>query len=138
MLAGKDPPRVVRRLGRDSRVIVTGFLPDLQPAFDGAALAACPLVYGAGVQYKIIEAMEQGLAVVATTNAARAFGAIAGAGVLVADDDAEIADRILELLLDPHLRQRVGAVGRRYVREHHDLGRIGAQLLEAYALATGK
>ena len=66
-LAGKDPSAAIQALAKaDPRVEVTGTLPDLRPYICQASVAAVPLVYGAGVQNKVLEAMACGTPVVAT------------------------------------------------------------------------
>jgi glycosyltransferase involved in cell wall biosynthesis len=49
---------------------------------------------------------------------------------------AEAADRILRLLRDPNLRQRLGATGRRVVESKFDLRRNVAELIDLYGVAS--
>lgn len=138
-IAGKDPPRAVRRLERDPRIRVTGSVPDLRPILSRAAVVACPLRYGAGIQNKVLEAMALGRPVVASAQAAVALSAVSGCDLLVGRDPGEFAGHVIRLLGDPGLRQKVGQAGRRYVEVHHDWGDIAGRLERVYhGAASGK
>ncbi len=128
-IAGSSPPASVVALGRDPRVAVTGFLPDLRPAIAGATLAVCPLRYGVGIQTKVLEAMALATPVVAARQAARALAAVEGRDLLLAEHAGEYAEAIVRLLADPALAAQMGAAGRRYVEACHDWDKA-AQTLE--------
>jgi glycosyltransferase involved in cell wall biosynthesis len=55
--------------------------------------------------------------------------------VLTADDDDGFAARIVELLQDAELRQRLGAAGRAYIARTHRWTNSAMLLLEAYQQA---
>lgn len=131
-VAGKDPPREVRRLERDSRVRVTGTVPDLRPILSRAAVVACPLRYGAGIQNKVLEAMALGRPVVASAQAAVALNAVPGRDLLVGRDPGEFAQQAIRLLGAPGLRRELGWAGRRYVEAHHDWDDIAGRLETVY------
>ena len=59
--------------------------------------------------------------------------AVAGADFLVADDPAEFATRIVDLLENSGRRETVGWNGRRFVETHHDWREIAVRLEEIYA-----
>jgi glycosyltransferase involved in cell wall biosynthesis len=133
ILAGKDPPEMIRNLASDQRVQVTGYLEDLRPVFARAAVAVCPLVYGAGIQNKVLEAMACGVPVVTTRDAGAALSAIPGREVMLADSDAEFAEAAREMLDDPTARREMGDAGRAYVEREHQWSRLGARLAGIYA-----
>lgn len=131
-IAGKEPPREVQTLGRDSRVTVTGSVEDLRPYIQKAAAAVAPLVYGVGIQNKILEAMACGTPVVTTSEALSALSAVPGRDLLVADDAAEFAECILRLVSEGQLRKQVGAAGRQYVEQFHHWNQIVGKLEGIY------
>lgn len=131
-IAGKDPSREVRRLGRDPRIHVTGTVPDLRPILSHAAVIACPLRYGAGIQNKVLEAMALGRPVVASAQAAVALNAVPGRDFLVGCNPGEFAQHVIRLLGDPGLRQEIGQAGRRYVEVYHDWDDIAGRLEVVY------
>jgi polysaccharide biosynthesis protein PslH len=134
-IVGKDPPQAIQELTRDARVIVTGYVDDLRPSFAAAEVAACPLVYGVGIQNKVLEAMASGIPVVTTPGAASALLAEPGRDLLVANGDEAFADAICVLLDAPLTREAVGYAGRAYVEREHLWSRLGSRLTSVYRQA---
>jgi sugar transferase (PEP-CTERM/EpsH1 system associated) len=134
VLAGKDPTSDIRALAKGNPLVqVTGTLPDLRPYLCQASVAAAPLIYAAGVQNKVLEAMACGTPVVATTKAVSALQAVPGQDVLVADNAQGLAEALLRILKDEDLRQKIGNNGRQYVLQHHDWSQVANQLVSIYA-----
>jgi glycosyltransferase involved in cell wall biosynthesis len=128
-IAGSSPPASVLALKHDARVEVTGFLPDLRPVIAQAAVAACPLRYGVGIQNKVLEAMAMETPVVAARQAARALSAIDGRDLLLATTAEEYAQALLTLLENQQRAAAIGVAGRRYVEQYHDWD-VAAERLE--------
>jgi sugar transferase (PEP-CTERM/EpsH1 system associated) len=137
-IVGKDPTAAVQALARRyAQVTVTGAVPDLRPYLRRATLAVAPLVYGAGIQNKVLEAMACATPVIASRRAVLSLQAIDEEHLLAADGPARFAQQILRLLADPELRARLGEAGRRYVETHHAWDRIVDDLAAIYhALIT--
>lgn len=132
-IVGKDPTAAVQALARRyARVTVTGAVPDLRPYLRRAALAVAPLVYGAGIQNKVLEAMACATPVVASRRAMLSLQAIEEEHLLVADEPAQFARQVARLLSDVDLQARLGRAGRRYVETHHAWERIVDNLEAIY------
>lgn len=133
-LVGKDPTVQVRELARANpgRVRVTGFVPDLRPHLATATLAVAPMVYAAGIQNKLLEAMAMATPVVATRGAIAGLDPDAAAALLAADDTAGLAEAIIRLLRDEQLGADLGQRGRKFVEQHHQWNRITAMLEAMY------
>jgi polysaccharide biosynthesis protein PslH len=129
LIVGKDPPASVRSLAQNPAVTVTGTVDDIRPYLQIAGVAIVPLLYGAGVQNKVLEAMACGTPVVATPQAVQALGVVADRDILLGDSPEELAKQILGLVQDSDSQNRVGQAGRRYVEENHQWARI-AKVLE--------
>ncbi len=138
-LVGKDPVAEVRRLAEaapalpnstERRVVVTGAVPSMPAYIQQATIAVAPLLYGAGIQNKALEALACGTPVVATTQATGALRVRSGQELLVADGAEAFAAAVIKLLNDSELRGRLGEAGRRYVETHHSWD-AAVQLLEA-------
>jgi sugar transferase (PEP-CTERM/EpsH1 system associated) len=140
-LAGAEPPAEIRALattGEVRRVTVTGTVPDMRPFLRNATLAVAPIVYGAGVQNKLLEAMACGTPVVTTPLAASGLHSQATTSMAVAEGAEQFASAILRLLADGPARIALGQRGRRYVEEHHTWSNVATQLGRAYQeCATG-
>lgn len=110
-IVGSHPPREIRALDSE-RVIVTGFVEDVQPYFERCRLSVAPLRYGAGVKGKINQSMAHGLPVVATSIACEGMGLENRRDVLIADTAERFAAAIVELYDDGELWRRLAAGGR--------------------------
>lgn len=109
VLAGSNPPASVSRLAGPS-VEVTGTVPSLAPYYEAARVFAAPMHTGAGLKFKVAQAMACGLPVVATSVAAdgfaeRGLGSQLGA---VADSSDEFADALALYLQNRPLAVRAG------------------------------
>jgi glycosyltransferase involved in cell wall biosynthesis len=139
VVVGKDPSRQLRRLlaEESARVQVTGTVADIRPYLRTATVAVVPLVYGAGCQNKVLEAMGCGTPVVATPQAVSALNTKPGQDVLVAAAATAFADAVLTLLANPEQCRAIGAAGRRYVEEHHRWLDVAGRLESIYEDALG-
>ncbi len=131
-IVGKDPPRRIQNLAKSSLIQVTGTVPDMRPYLQRATAAVVPLVYGTGVQNKVLESMACGTPVVSTSLAIAALGVLPGKDLLVADRPEEFARHILSLIESPELQRSLGMAGRQYVEENHRWGTIAKQLEGIY------
>lgn len=132
-IVGRDPPPpLVERARQDPHVTVTGFVPDMRPYLERAAVCAAPLRYASGVQNKALEAMAMELPLVATPTVADGLRVDGSAPlpVAVAEGEAEFADQLVRLLKDEHQRQRLAAEGRRFIAEHFVWSRNARKLEE--------
>lgn len=132
VIVGKDPTADVRALGADPRIIVTGTVDDIRPYLWKATVAVVPLVYGAGIQNKILEAMACGTPVVTTSKALSSLVVTPGRELLAAEGADEFSQLILELLAHPVLRSRIGLAGADYVKINHDWVNIVKKLQTCY------
>jgi glycosyltransferase involved in cell wall biosynthesis len=135
VVAGKDPGPELMALARDPRIIITGTVPNLAPYLRSATVAVAPVVYGVGIQNKVLEAMACGTPVVAAPQAVSALEAVAGRDMLTAETADGIAAAVVSLLQDPFKRDEIGRNGRAYVETHHDWDRIAERLEEVYQSA---
>jgi hypothetical protein len=96
------------------RTAPRGVVADLARAYDEIDVVVNPVRFGAGLKIKNVEALAAGLPLVTTTEGARGLEALAGAGLLVADDPAPFADALWRLVRDPSLRASLGEAAHRY------------------------
>jgi len=141
VLAGAAPAPAVRALARPAgasagAVVVTGEVPDLRPHLVAAAVVAVPLVYGVGIQNKVLEAMACAAPVVASPDAAAALAAVPGRDLLLGATPAELAAAVVALLDDPARAAAVGAAGRAYVERAHGWDAAVARFEALYGART--
>ncbi len=135
IVAGKDPSPRILALADDPRVQVTGYVADLRPLFARATVAVSPLLYGAGLQFKILEAMASGVPVVTSLKACASLTARPEHELLAGETPEEIASQALRVLRDRKLAGRLGEAGREYVVREHNATVIGRRLTEIYGAA---
>jgi glycosyltransferase involved in cell wall biosynthesis len=109
-IVGPDPPESVSALA-SSRVDVAGWVPDLDPLLDSARVLVAPLTYGAGLKGKVTQALAHGLPVVTTSVGAEGLDAVDGEHMLIAEAPADLAARVLRVLLDDGLWDRLSRSG---------------------------
>lgn len=115
-LVGESPPPDLSE--RDGELVsVTGFVPSIEPFLERAAVVAAPLRFGGGTRVKVIESLAAGKAVVATPLAVAGLDVRPGESVLLAEDDAQLAEAIAGLLEDADARRRLESAARRWASE---------------------
>jgi glycosyltransferase involved in cell wall biosynthesis len=116
VLCGAEPaPEVAVLAARHpAHVAVTGTVPDVAVHLRRATVAVAPLVYGVGVQNKVLEAMACATPVVAAPEALRGLDD-AATWCRVAQDDTSFAEHVLALLADGDAARALGQCGRDYV-----------------------
>jgi glycosyltransferase involved in cell wall biosynthesis len=129
-LVGRNPADAVRALA-SATVEVTGTVPDLTPWYARTRVALAPLLAGGGSRLKILEALAAGRPVVATSVGAEGLEDLIGRGVLVADDPAEMATAVVDLLRDPQRSAALGNAGTAAVAADHSWAAAVRPLLAA-------
>lgn len=117
-LVGKNPIRHLTSLKIDSKVNITGFVPDIRPWFDKASLYICPMVSGTGIKNKVLEAMAMEKTIVATSLSLDGIPEPADF-VLRADTPNDFSNSAIKALEDCNLRNRLGKMGRAFVLNNH-------------------
>jgi len=132
LIVGSNPTPAVLSLAEMPAVQVTGTVPDIRPYMASASVYIVPLRLGVGIRGKILEAWGMGMPVVATGVACAGLRIRDGQNLLVADDDDEFARRVISLLGDPALRQRLGEEGRKTAEQYYGWDTCAGQLLRLY------
>lgn len=118
-IIGRSPTRRVRRLADHERVSVTGEVDDVIEYLNQCQVMVAPLRIARGIQNKVLEAMAARKAVVVTTPVARALRAKADEHLVVGDDPASLANRVVQLLKDPLRCAELGAKAHRWVASEY-------------------
>jgi glycosyltransferase involved in cell wall biosynthesis len=133
-IVGKNPPKDFVRLAEDSQsgVTVTGFVEELEPYFAKSALMVIPVRAGGGMRVRILEAFARAMPVVTTTIGLEGIQAEPGRDVLVADDPADFAQSVIDLLQDKMLQDELSTNGRRLVENKYDWQVVLGELDKTY------
>jgi polysaccharide biosynthesis protein PslH len=110
-LVGRGAGPAVQALAGD-RVEVTGEVADVREHVRRAQVFVCPLISGAGIKNKLLQAWAMGLPTVATPVSVGGLGASDGAELLIRESPQAFASAVLELLADEPARLRLAAAAR--------------------------
>ena len=133
-IVGKKPSDSLLERGQsDRRIHVTGSVPEILPYIQEATVAVAPMLYGAGIQNKVLEAMACHIPVVATNSATAALTVEDGTHLLLGNSAEAFANAIVRLLYDPRLRQRIASQGYQYVNKNHDWPMLIEQFVAIYS-----
>jgi glycosyltransferase involved in cell wall biosynthesis len=105
-LLGSNVKDEVKALASE-KVIVTGYVPEVDPYFLKNRVFVAPLRFGAGMKGKIGQSMSYGLPVVTTSIGAEGMGLKDSYDVLIADDPRSLASSIIKLYYDRELWVRI-------------------------------
>ena len=108
LVSGDDPPADVR-WAAGPEVVLLGGLPELAGLYDQVRVAISPTRFGAGVKLKTVEAIQHGVPVVCTPEAAAGLTPDLAAAAWVAPDAAGFADAVVALATDRRSWQRARA-----------------------------
>ena len=131
-IVGKDPSSEVKEFETNPLIKVTGTVDDIRPFLWRATVSVVPLLYGAGIQNKILEAMATKTPVVTTFKALSALQVQSGKELLAAHDSEGFSHAVVQLIEDRKLQKQMGEEGAAYVETHHNWLSISAGLVELY------
>ena len=120
-LAGNHmPPELLAT--RSPGVTVEGFVPDATAWMAERHVMVVPLLSAGGMRVKMVEGMALGRPVVSTMRGAEGIAQQEGHGVLLAEDAAGMARRMIALLEAPEEARRIGEVARAQAVERFGSG----------------
>jgi len=99
-------------------VVLTGWVEDVIPYLQRAAVVVAPMRQGGGMRVKVLEALAAGKAVVASPIAVAGLDVVDGEQLRIASDDSEFAARVVDLLDDAEERQALGNRARSWSLEN--------------------
>lgn len=136
-IIGKNPPVDFLQLAAQHPEVikVTGYVPDLTPYMEKAAVMVVPVRAGGGMRVRILEALARGMPVVTTTIGLEGIAARDGEEVLVADSAEGFAQAVVKLLVDQSLQARLAHQGRVLAESRYDWQVVLAGMDEIYRKA---
>ena len=119
LIAGTTPHSRVRILS-ESRILVTGWLKDIRPAYTASRIFIAPMQIGTGLQNKLLEAMAMQIPCITSTLANESLLAKADDEVMIADSPFIYAQQILSLLNDEEKAAKLAKNGFHFVKSNYD------------------
>ncbi len=111
-LVGKNPEAIRKYVAGDPRIELAGAVDDAMGELAKAKVAIVPLRAGSGTRIKILEAWAAATPVVSTSLGAEGLDAADGLELLLADDPAQFAEAVCDLLSSTQRRRQIGSAGR--------------------------
>ncbi len=132
-IIGAGAPDDLLELDRqDKQFNMLGFVDDLKPYMDDAAIYVCPIDDGGGTKLKLLDAFASGKAVIAHKVACEGLRVEDGEQVLLANDADSYVEKIIALLDDDDRREQLELKARQHVEAHFSYESIGQQLSEQF------
>jgi glycosyltransferase involved in cell wall biosynthesis len=111
--AGKPIPQT-------GNISLTGYVNDVRPLIASSWVSIAPIKKGGGTRLKILEAMALGTPVVSTPKGSEGLNGQRDEHLFIADTPSAFANKVIELLEDSGLRQRISDNAYQFVREQYD------------------
>lgn len=120
-IIGKNPPSDFIQLAqtKPDAITVTGYVQDLTPYMEQAAVMVVPVRAGGGMRVRILEAFARGMPVVTTTIGLEGIDAQPERDVLIADDSQDYANTVANLLRNLNLQQKLATNGRKLAEQKY-------------------
>ena len=132
-IIGRAPTPAVKRLGEEHGIEVTGRVDDVRPHVAQGDVYIVPLRIGGGTRLKIFEAMSMAKAVVSTTVGAEGLPVRSGQDLVIADEPAQFADAVVNLIRDAGARRQIESAARHLVVEKYDWAAVAQDFEDALA-----
>ncbi|WP_343578041.1 glycosyltransferase [Pseudomonas sp.] len=118
---GAAPPDELKAADDGKHVLVHGFVESLSDVLAQTHLLFVPLLSGGGVRVKILEAMSNGIPVISTSKGCEGLGASDGKDIIIRDTPEAFAQSLIELAMDPELRNRLSIACRELLDNKYNL-----------------
>ena len=112
-----------------NHVHFAGWVEDVRTAYDETKLFVAPLFTGAGLQNKLLEAMSMQVPCVVSSVTNASLIATENKHVLIANNEYEFVEKIIQLLKDEHLQHSFKVNARIFVEENYSWDKAN-QILE--------
>jgi glycosyltransferase involved in cell wall biosynthesis len=121
-IIGKSPPQdfIKAAEAQPEHIQVTGYVPELQPYMEAAALMVVPVRAGSGMRVRLLEAFSRAMPAVTTTIGLEGIEATHDQEVLVADTPEDFAAQTIRLLKDTELQEKLASNGRLLAETAYD------------------
>jgi polysaccharide biosynthesis protein PslH len=133
-IVGADAPTELRQLAaRAPGVTLHGFVPEIRPVIERAALYVCPIRDGGGTKLKILDALAMSKCVLAHPVACEGISVSGGVDVVFAESPTEFANEASALLASPERRRAIGTAARQLAISKYNFAALAERLASALA-----
>lgn len=134
-IVGRKIPDYIKKIGDESVIFDENAEENTSLIFNKAFLLLSPIRVGGGTSYKILEAMASGVPVITTSLGIQGIEAKDNESVLVAETKEDIAQKLINLMKDEKVFEKVSKNARKVIEEKYDWKKIVKSLEDVYELA---
>ncbi len=118
--------RLKEKWGEHDGVVLKGFVQDLLAEYKNSRVVIVPIYSGSGTSVKVVEAMKLNRVCVATREGVRGYDRYLhdGQDYLLAQNDADFAQKILELVDDVYKCNEIAISAREKIEKHYSQSRF--------------
>lgn len=121
-IIGKEmPDKLQDYISSFSDVKYLGFVEDLYAEYSHCKAIIIPIYSGAGTNIKMLEGMKTGRPCIISKFASRGFqqDLVDGENVLIAKDDDDFAEKVVKILVDNDLNEKIGEKGKTTIEKKY-------------------
>ncbi|MDB5227734.1 MAG: glycosyl transferase [Bacteroidota bacterium] len=131
-IVGKNPDARLKEIAaRDSRIVLTGFIDDVEPYFKKSRVFITPLRFGSGIKVKVVNALYRGIPCVTTPIGAEGLKVIDGEHVFIKKDPEEFAHAIDILLTDKNVWKEMSVNARKIANQYYTWNYVLENIVKA-------
>lgn len=120
-IVGRNIPERIKAMAiKSKRIEVTESIADQRDAYKGSTVMVAPIKGSGGTRLKVLEAMGAGTPVVSTSIGVAGLGIKDSENAFIEDTYEGMANRVIEIVTNPAVGNRVGENGRKFVKKHYD------------------
>lgn len=136
-IAGRNPSRRAVKLAGAVNTKFYGEIDSPAEFIADKEILISPLFSGSGIRMKILEGMNMGRCIVATSAAAEGLICENGSNIFLSDDPEEFSRKIINLLGNERKRNEAGLMALENVRKNYDILASAENMLNFYSRFTG-
>lgn len=118
VVVGGNPPEQLKRYEND-KIRITGFVESIEPYFEQSMCLVAPLVLGAGIKVKILEALSSGIPVITNDIGIEGIPAPKGVSYVYCQKPEDYVTAIRNALKGE--LDEIGRNGRRFIQSNYDI-----------------
>ncbi len=125
---GGNPRERLKKYHDGKSILVTGWVPRVEPYFTQSTLSIAPLRIASGMQNKVAQALGLGVPVVATPQAVGWLGSEGKKFIEIAEGGDLFAEKVAEILKNPRKARAKAPNGKRYILKSYRWENSGRSL----------